>query len=110
MKLICTPLSKKAMSLLDVDACPSTLLERLLLTNSEYLQLEKSGLFDIINTSLKKNIDDYEDEYIVAHKELEQMLETLKKHSLPENPKLLEKLISINESALDKETGVFFYF
>lgn len=110
MKLICTPLTREAMSLLDLNACPDDQMERLLLTNTEHQLLLKSGIFEEINNSLRKIIDDYEDEYINTDEELAEMLKILENQSLPEHPELLEKLIHLNKLAISKKTGVFFYF
>ncbi|AZF55254.1 hypothetical protein C4J85_4807 [Pseudomonas sp. R4-34-07] len=110
MKIMCTPLTDKAMSLLDINACPDDQMARLILTNAEHLQLQNSGIFEEINNSLRKLIDDYEDEHIKNHEDLSEMLRILEKKSLPENPELLKKIIHLNKLAIDKKTGVFFYF
>ena len=110
MKLICTPLTGEAMSLLDLDACPDDQMERLLLANTEHQLLLNSGIFEEINSSLRKIIDDYEDECINTDEELAEMLKILEGQSLPEQPELLEKLIRLNKLAISKKTGVFFYF
>ena len=110
MKLICTPLTEEAMSLLDNDRCPSALLECLRLTDSEHLKLEKPGIFDVINNALGKMIDNYEDEHITIQKDLVRTLKVLRNSSLPVAPDLLKKLIHINEVAIVRKTGIFFYF
>ncbi|MGR3965425.1 hypothetical protein FW800_13345 [Pseudomonas sp. 910_23] len=110
MKLICTPLTGEAMFLLDLNACPNDQMERVVLTSIEHQQLLKSGIYEEINDSLKKIIDDYEDEHINTSEELNEMLRILKKKSLPENPELLEKIIHLTQLAIDRKTGVFFYF
>lgn len=110
MKLICAPLTGEAMSLLDLNACPDDQMVRLPLTPIEHQQLLKSGIFDAINDSLRKIIDDYEDEHVDKTEELIETLRILENNSPPENLELLEKPIHLTKLAIDRKTGVFFYF
>ncbi len=110
MKLICAPLTGEAMSLLDLNACPDDQMVRLPLTPIEHQQLLKSGIFDAINDSLRKIIDDYEDEHVDKTEELIEMLRILENNSPLENPELLEKPIHLTKLAIDRKTGVFSIF
>lgn len=110
MKLVCVPLTTQALSLLDLDACPESELEHLHLNEEEYEQLKSSGAIEAINLKLKKVIDDYEDENIQGAENLRKTLEILNSTKNPENSKLLNKLIKLNEAAIRNNTGIFFFF
>ncbi|BDB19400.1 hypothetical protein cym2001_27650 [Pseudomonas sp. CYM-20-01] len=110
MKVICTPLTLEAMSLLDVDECPEYLLESVILTREEYGQLIESGVLEAINTTLGKIIDDYEDEAIYNVEELTKTLEILNNHLTHENSSTMSKIIALNTLAIKNRTGLFFFF
>lgn len=110
MKMICTPLTRKAMTLLDADNCPPYLLDSIYLTDTEYQQLLESGALESINSSLDKIIDDYEDESITTTKELKKSLTILEKHLAPNNLETMMKIIHLNSLAIEKKTGLFFFF
>lgn len=110
MKVICTPLTLEAMSLLDVDDCPDSLLESVTLTHEEYEQLLQSGALEAINTTLGKIIDDYEDEVIYNLEELNKTLAILNNHLTPGNSSTIKKLIDLNTLAIKNRTGLFFFF
>lgn len=110
MKLICTPLTLEAMDLLDSGSCPESLLESISLTDKEYQQLWSSGALENINIALEKIIDDYEDESIIVNSDLEKSLKILEHSVIPENPELAEKIIHLSRLALEKRTGLYFFF
>lgn len=91
MKLICTPLTKEAMILLDTDECPISLLANCPLTHTEYQQLMGSGVIDKINNSLGKMIDDYEDESINTNEDLKKSLYILEIIQYPKTKSWQEK-------------------
>ncbi len=110
MKMICTPITPEAMTLLNVNECPDSLLESILLTGDEYDLLQKSGIIENINNSLEKIIDDYEDECIITHEELIKTRAILEAHLTPENADIIKKLIYLNTLAIKNHTGLFFFF
>ena len=110
MKTICVPLTTEAMKLLDTNDCPSSLLESTTLTEEEYQELLKSGALESINDASGKIIDEYEDEFINTPEELDKTLKILKTYLRPENSKTLNKLIKLNVLAINKNTGLFFFF
>jgi len=110
MKIICTPLTLEAMRLLDVDDCPESLLESVILTPEEYTQLLQSGALEAINTALGKIIDDYEDEAIYNLAELAKTVDILNNHLTPENSSTMRKIIDLNTLAIKNRTGLFFFF
>lgn len=110
MKIICVPLTTEAMKLLDINDCPDALLETVSLTEKEHQQFLNSGALESINYATGKIIDEYEDETITTAEELKTTLQILKAHLKPENSKTLTKLIQLNELAINKSTGLFFFF
>ncbi|WP_237266713.1 hypothetical protein [Pseudomonas sp. ADAK22] len=98
------------MKLLDTNDCPDALLETASLTEEEYQQFLKSGALESINYAIGKIIDEYEDETITIPEELKKTLQILKAHLKPENSKTLNKLIQLNALAINKGTGLFFFF
>ena len=109
-KMICAPLTVEAMSLLDTNDCPDSLLEKIFLTNEEHKKLLNSGVLEVINNKLGKIIDDYEDESITSYQDLCKSLAIFEDHLTPENSPALKRLIHLNIIAIDKRTGLFFFF
>ncbi|MFB3306691.1 hypothetical protein [Pseudomonas sp. AMR01] len=110
MKLICTPLTLEAMNLLDTDHCPESLLESISLTDEEYQQLWESGVLETINFQLGKMIDDYEDENIRFESDLKKSLKLFENNSIPKNPELAKKITYLNRMAIERGTGLYFFF
>lgn len=107
IKVILTPLTLEAMSLLDVDECPKFLLESVTLTHEEYGQLIECGVLEAINTTLGKIIDDYEDEAIYNSEELTKTLEILDNHLTHENSSTMSKIIALNTLRSKTEQACF---
>jgi hypothetical protein len=110
MKLICVPLTLNAMSLLDLDNCPESLLESVTLTNEEHQTLLRSGALNAINSTIGTMIDDYEDENIKSIEDLRKAIKVLEDHLTLENSKTIKKLIHLSTIAIKKQTGLFFFF
>jgi hypothetical protein len=110
MKIICIPLTSKAMHLLDTDSCPDSLLETINLTSEEYDRLLKSGAIDTINASPGKIIDEYEDEKIDTPEDLKKTLSILEARKTAANSDIINKIISLNTLAIHNHTGLFFFF
>ena len=110
MKTICVPLTTEAMKLLDINNCPDVLLESADLAEEEYQQFLESGALESINIEVGKIIDAYEDEIISTPEDLSKTLKILKTHLRPENSKTLNKLIHLNVLAINRNTGLFFFF
>ncbi|WP_234452657.1 MULTISPECIES: hypothetical protein [unclassified Pseudomonas] len=98
------------MRLLDINDCPDHLLESTSLTEEEYQQLLESRALEKINNTTGKIIDEYEDEAITTPQELKESLQILKTHLKPKNSKTLNKIIRLNALAINRNTGLFFFF
>ena len=110
MKIICVPLTSKAIHLLDTNSCPDSLLETVNLTPEEYDKLLKTGAIDTINALLGKMIDDYEDEKIDTPEDLKKTLNILQKVKTATNSTTIDKIINLNNLAINSHTGLFFFF
>ena len=110
MKTICVPLTIEAMRLLDINDCPDHLLESTSLTEEEHEQLLEARALEKINNTIGKIIDEYEDESITTPKELKETLQILKTHLNTKNSKILNKIIHLNALAINRNTGLFFFF
>lgn len=110
MKIICTPLTSEAMSLLDTDDCPDALLQSISLSQNEYEKLLESGALIAINSKLGKIIDNYEDEVINTIEDLKKALTILEDHRTSRNSSIMKKLIHLNTLAIKNGTGLFFFF
>jgi len=108
MKIISVPLTIEAMERLDTNSCIDGDLKELALEGLDYEQLWKSGLFEELNKNLNIIIDDYEDEKIP----LERLQDAIKiVEEFPQkNGTKISSLLNLFRVALERKTGVFFYF
>lgn len=105
MKKIIIPKNKEEMKKLDLDQCEYNDLIEVDLLDEEFLFLYELGVFDKINITLDKYIDDYEDDYVTGKSDLIILRGIFK--SFGEHTHCLLKLTDI---AIENNTGVFFYF
>ncbi|GKX58672.1 hypothetical protein [Leminorella grimontii] len=111
MKYLSVPVSLDAMNRLEYDKCVDGDLVEVLLDDSEYKELWESGVFNLLNDKLDKNIDDYEDESLVGLNGLHQVKIIVNENILANPSKhVLDKLISQIDLAIKFNTGIFFYF
>lgn len=109
MKYISVPINDEAMKRLDYDQNLYGDLIEWNLTDTECKKLCDSIVIEEINIYLHKNITEYEDEKITTIKELLLCKEIIKKQNF-NHEDLLEKLLYLVNCALDKKTGIFFFF
>ncbi|WP_085586514.1 MULTISPECIES: hypothetical protein [unclassified Pseudomonas] len=110
MKVISVPLSLDAMHRLDIDESLPGDLEELSLTEETFRELSNTGLFDKLNSELGKIIDEYEDESIQDQGDLAVSLKILEDISNKTYIEELSKISNLIKIAIDKKTGIFFYF
>lgn len=110
MKSICVPLTQESLIALDQDNCDPSNLKELNLSNDEYKKLLGSGVIEEINLQLDKIIDEYEDESIQGPRQLKTMLSILESSKTPKNHSIIVPLIELTQTAIKKNTGVFFFF
>lgn len=108
MKYISVPMSADAMKRLDFDECASGDLDELILNDEEYHNLWGTGVLNIINSTLNVNIDDYENEEIRGITNLLRVKKIIELSLCKD--KILERLLSQVNKAIERNTGVFFYF
>lgn len=110
MKTISVPLNALAMQRLDMDEAQPGDLAELILTNDQYADLSKSGVIEKINQTLGTLIDEYEDESIQGQKNLETSLEFFTDAFNSSHLEVFNDIVKLNKIAIEKETGLFFYF
>lgn len=111
MKCIAVPVNPEAMNRLDYDQCQEGDLVEVIFEEHDYKELWDSGVIEIINNQLGKNIDDYEDENITCLDELRQCRVIIcERINVVPSSVVLEKLYSQVNLAIDCRTGIFFYF
>ena len=111
MKVISVPLSVDAMNRLDFNEVQPGDVEEIELDRSHYVFAFESGLFDALNDRLGIMIDDYEDESIKDIQKLKLGLEIIENTKINiEYAPFFEELERLFKLALEKQTGVFFFF
>lgn len=108
-KLIIVPKDKQAEHDLDYDkASPEQLIE-IRLTSDELYELDKAGVFDYMNEVSNAMIDDFESAEITIKEHLLQIFNS-KIFDTPIHTEKLKQIRSLFQEALDRNTGVYFYF
>ncbi|MHA3736986.1 hypothetical protein ACXR0M_15145 [Pseudomonas sp. Eth.TT006] len=110
MKTISVPLTVEAMNRLDFDECLPGDLEEIDLSEDEFTALLKTNIIENINSTLGIFIDEYEDEKIQGISKLEASLKIFQEAFKNTKCETIKKIIKLNESAIQKNTGLFFYF
>lgn len=108
-RYIAVPKDKDAEIDLDYGRATSEQLFEIHMTPSEYEELEEKGVFDHINEIADAMIRDYEDDAITEKEKLEQVLgsDVFDQHVSTDKLLLLKTLF---QEALQRNTGVYFYF
>lgn len=111
-RYIVTPKDKRAEELLDFNEAGYHDLFQLVLSGSQFYQLDAFGVFSDLNNMLGCLIDDFEDDAITNKQQLEKGLKYFKKARLKDDSiqELIEEIISLFEEAVKRETGVYFFF
>jgi len=84
----------------------------LYLSDNEFGLLWKNGFFKLINETVDANIDDYEDASI---KGIESLFKVIKAIGLQQNwgdecNYLVKNIMTLLEEAINRNTGIYFYF
>ncbi|KAF0864669.1 hypothetical protein PLD_16385 [Pseudomonas sp. LD120] len=103
------PTSTEAQQRLDLDQCLAGDLEELALSPEQWAVLSRSDLLPRLNRALGILIDDYEDASIQDRAALVTALSILMQAATP-GDELIHQLIALNRLALERNTGLFFYF
>lgn len=111
MKYLSVPVNTSAMERLVHDQCADDDLLEAILDEHDYKKLWSTGVLDIINKKLNKNIDDYEDEVISGLGDLNQARAIINE-SIDSNPSddILIVFLSQIDLAIKFNTGLFIYF
>ncbi len=112
MKYISVPTNQEAMARLDLDQCIMGDLIEFTLNKVDYAALWSTGVIDEINEKLNVSIDDYEDERITGIEKLTEAKRIVesKKALNKSNDIIIDNLLLQINSAIENNTGVFFFF
>lgn len=108
-RLITVPKDKDAEHALDYDEATAEQLIEIELNPTEFRELWLAGVFDVMNELTNAMIDDYEDAEIVKREELESVLNSDVFTRNVATDKLAQIKVLFQE-ALDRGTGVYFFF
>ena len=111
MKIISVPLSVDAMNRLDFNEVQPGDVREIELDRSQYEFAFESGLFDALNDQLGIMIDDYEDESIKDIQKLKLGVEIIGNAKINiKYASCFDELEQLFKLALEKQTGIFFFF
>ena len=112
-KIITVPKDQEAEKALDIDtATPDQLIE-IKLGEKTFQDLWQQGIFTLINNVASSNIDDFEDERITdedAIKNVIAVLKTKEESVDGELKSVISEIIDLFTEALNRKTGIYFYF
>lgn len=110
MKYITVPLDDAAAKKLIYDEAESYELIELIFVQNELDELFSIGFFNRLNKILDINIDDFEDEAITDMRKLI-IFRNFLKDWIKEHPDdVYQQLLKLVSVAIEKETGIFFFF
>lgn len=110
-KVIIVPKNKEAAQKLDVNEAFQSELIELVLDETKFNLLWENGVFDFINSVCNVNIDDFEDESITDLEKIKIIIDSLNIKNFKSNLHIsIKNLLSLFEEALQRQTGVYFYF
>jgi len=112
-RVITVPKDKYAEKSLDYDEANENQLIDFHLTDTDFKLLWDNGLFTLINDAGNSNIDDYEDDSVKGVINIENVINALKVKQVSIAGELVssvEKIRNLFEEALERGTGVYFYF
>ncbi|SHN16860.1 hypothetical protein [Chitinophaga sp. CF418] len=108
-RLIEVPKDKEAEYALDYDEATPGQLIRIFLTSPEFVELWNVGFFDVLNEMTLAMIDDFEDAEIIKKEDLENVLNS-DLFNMPVSNDILDRLKVLFQEALERGTGVYFFF
>lgn len=112
-RFITVPKDHEAEMALDLDVAKSEQLIEIVLDDIEFKTLKESGFFKSINSIAGSNIDDYESESIIGSEELNKVaISSIFTNKLfDENlSKKVNEIRNVFFEAINRETGVYFFF
>lgn len=112
-RVVIVPKDKAAEKALEFDKATKEELIELKIEEDEFLFMYQNGIIELINTEGNVNIDDFEDDYVKGKENIGKVIKALSlKVDLKVEPysRLNQSLLSQFKEALERETGVYFYF
>lgn len=110
MKTICVPINKEAQSRLDMGYEENGDLIEEIINKDEFYLLFSSGFISEINRVIGTNIDDYEDEHVIEAMKITEIKKIAHSYSNRMSQNIFQRVENIATLALEKKTGIHFYF
>lgn len=110
-RVITVPKDKIAEKALDFDEATKEQLIELSITEEEFLFLYYNGIIELINQEGETNIDDFEDDSVTGKENLSKVIKALNlRVDLNVYDELIQNISNLFNEAIDRDTGVYFYF
>lgn len=112
-RVVTVPKDKKAEEALDYDKARQEQLIELSLEEADFYFLHQSGIIELINKIGDANIDDFEDDVVCGKENLNKIIAAIQLNEPPENDsnyQLVNNLLTLFKEAINRNTGVYFYF
>lgn len=112
-RIITVPKDKKAEEALDYDEAEKEQLIELSIEEEDCQFLYESGIIELINKIGDANIDDFEDDFVRGKENLSKIMIAINLIEFSETDsqhKLVQKILNLFKEAIDRDTGVYFYF
>lgn len=109
-RVITVPKDKIAEMSLSFDKATKEQLIELSITEEEFLFLYQKGIFELINLTIGTNIDDFEDDAVTGKDNLSKIIRVLNLRGNLNNNESIKSLSKLFYEAVDRDTGVYFYF
>ena len=110
-RVITVPKDKIAEKALDFEEATKEQLIELSITEEEFLFLYQNGIIELINQEGETNIDDFEDDSVTGKENLSKVIKALNlRVDLNVYDELIQNVSNLFNEAIDRDTGVYFYF
>jgi len=110
-RVIIVPKDKIAEKALDLDEATKEQLIELSITEEEFLFMYQNGVIELINLEGKTNVDDFEDDSVTGKENLSRVIRALNSRvDLNTYNELSQNVSNLFNEAIDRNTGVYFYF
>ncbi|WP_333818622.1 hypothetical protein [Ohtaekwangia sp.] len=110
-RVITVPKDKRAEEALDFNEATKSQLIELPIGEDEFQFMYQNGIIELINREGNSNIDDFEDDSVTEEDKLKRVIRALSLiENFENNGRLVQNISNLFKEALERGTGVYFYF
>lgn len=112
-RIITVPKDKNAEEALDYDEAEKEQLIELSIEEADFQFLYENGFIELINKVGDTNIDSFEDDAVRGKEHLSEIVAAINRKEfsgIDSQYKLIQDIVSLFKEAIDRDTGVYFYF